>query len=159
MLTKARLKKIFTRESKLQSSNCRTASRTSSKLKAETAPPFCRTSQNCSHFSDNKTRGSRLTDSEVCKFLQWVQVHGTRYTFAYRVFNTSLLPVRSTLFQPKMMQPKQILLPYEVFHSANGRPSNFTGQFNFCRSKMPLPEQGPRKKGNLRSLKSRVTNV
>lgn len=114
MLTKACLKKTFTRESKLQSSNCRTASRTSSKLKAETAPPFCRTSQNCSHFSDNKTRGSRLTDSEVCKFLQWVQVHGTRYTFAYRVFNTSLLPVRSTLFQPKMMQPKQILPPYEV---------------------------------------------
>lgn len=44
-----------------------------------------------------------------------------------------------------MMQPTHILPPYEVFWSANGRTSNFTGQFNFCRSKMQLPEPGPGK--------------
>lgn len=81
-----------------------------------------------------------LTDSEVCKFLQRIQVHGNRYTFAYRVFKRCLLSVRSILFQPKM-----ILLPYEVFQRAKGRHSNFTGQSNLCRSKMPLPEPGPRK--------------
>lgn len=49
------------------------------------------------------------------------------------------------IFKPKMMQSTQILLPCELLQSANGRPSNFRGQFNFCRSEMPLPEPGPRK--------------
>lgn len=69
------------------------------------------------------------------------------HTCLHKGYSTNcLLPVRSIPFQPKMVQPAQILPPYEVFQSANGSPSNFTGQFDFCRSKMPLPEPGPRKK-------------
>lgn len=143
MLFKAYHKKIIMGESKLLSSNCKMVSRASSKLEAETASPSAelhRTGDTFQTIKPEKNRSLTLNDSEVCKFLQRVQVHGNRYTFAYRVLNKCLLAVRSILFQSKMT-----LLPYEVFQRANGRHSNFSGQLNFCRSKMSLPEPGPRK--------------
>lgn len=147
MLIEACPKKIQMVESQLQSSKCKIASRPSSKLKAQTAPPFCRTSQNCWSFSNNKTRDLRLTDSEVSEFLQKVLVHGTTYTFSDRVFQKSIFPLRSILFQPKKMQHMCILVSHEVFHSVNERPSDFTDQFNFCKSKCRWQKWAQERKG------------